>query len=54
MMAPVVVALQRQLQKAGAAAAETPRESAFQVQMPQDAAFDSFISMAAAVCAATA
>ena len=31
MMAPVVVALQRQLQSAGAAAAETPREAAFQV-----------------------
>lgn len=30
-MAPVVVALQRQLQAAGAASAETPRESAFQV-----------------------
>lgn len=31
MMAPVVVALQRQLQSAGGAAAETPREAAFQV-----------------------
>jgi hypothetical protein len=31
MMAPVVVTLQRQLQSAGAAVAETPREAAFQV-----------------------
>jgi hypothetical protein len=33
MMAPVVVALQRQLQSAGGAAAETPREAAFQVKV---------------------
>jgi hypothetical protein len=36
MMAPVVVALQRQLQSAGGAAADTPREAAFQVEVDPD------------------
>jgi len=34
MMAPVAVALQRQLREAGAAPAETPREAAFQASSP--------------------